>query len=160
MTLGRLLLRNVVFHWRGNLAVFLGVAVGATVLTGALFVGDSLRGSLREHSLRQLGWVDQALIANRFFRDGLDREIGGPPSAPVILLQGTVRKAGGPEPAGPRRSVKATVLGVGERFWGATPPVGLWGELRKMAFPFGSDLMKRSMAFRSGRKLFSWRSAT
>lgn len=46
MTFGRLLLRNLRFHWRGNLAVLLGVAVGTAVLTGALLVGDSLRGSL------------------------------------------------------------------------------------------------------------------
>ena len=46
MTFASLLLRNLRFHWRGNLAVFLGVAVGTAVLTGALLVGDSLRGSL------------------------------------------------------------------------------------------------------------------
>ena len=48
MTLKRLRLRNLLFHWRGNLAVFLGVVVGTAVLTGALLVGDSLRGSLRD----------------------------------------------------------------------------------------------------------------
>ena len=47
MTFGRLLWRNLWFHWRGNLAVLLGVIVGAAVLTGALLVGDSLRGSRR-----------------------------------------------------------------------------------------------------------------
>ena len=45
MSLARLMLRNLLFHWRGNSAVFLGVVVGAAVLTGALLVGDSLRGS-------------------------------------------------------------------------------------------------------------------
>ena len=63
MTLKRLRLRNLLFHWRGNLAVFLGVVVGTAVLTGALLVGDSLRGSLRERTVQQLGWVEQALIA-------------------------------------------------------------------------------------------------
>jgi hypothetical protein len=29
MTPFRLLLRNLLYHWRGNLAVFLGVVVGA-----------------------------------------------------------------------------------------------------------------------------------
>jgi hypothetical protein len=33
MTPFRLLLRNLLYHWRGNLAVFLGVVVGAAVLT-------------------------------------------------------------------------------------------------------------------------------
>jgi hypothetical protein len=48
MSRWRLLLLNLLFHWRGNLAVLLGVVVGAAVLTGALLVGDSLRGSLRD----------------------------------------------------------------------------------------------------------------
>ena len=63
MTLGRLLRHNLFFHWRGNLAVLLGVAVGAAVLTGALLVGDSLRGSLRDLTLQRLDWVDYSLIA-------------------------------------------------------------------------------------------------
>ena len=37
MTFTRLLLRNLLWHWRGNAAVMLGVAVGTAVLTGALF---------------------------------------------------------------------------------------------------------------------------
>ena len=49
--------------------MFLGVVVGAAVLTGALLVGDSLRGSLRDLTLRRLGWVDDALIGGRFFRE-------------------------------------------------------------------------------------------
>ena len=68
MTLKRLRLRNLLFHWRGNLAVFLGVVVGTTVLTGARLVGDSLQGSLRDRAERRLGWVEEALIAPRFFR--------------------------------------------------------------------------------------------
>src|SRR5262249_34023326 len=59
MTLKRLRLRNLLFHWRGNLAVFLGVVVGTAVLTGALLVGDSLHGSLRDLTLRRLGLSDQ-----------------------------------------------------------------------------------------------------
>jgi hypothetical protein len=89
MTLGRLLLRNVFFHWRGNLAVLLGVAVGTAVLTGALLVGDSLRGSLRQLTLKQLGWVEQALVAPRFFRAALADELNADHKCPVILLQGS-----------------------------------------------------------------------
>src|SRR3954468_3994941 len=90
MTFGRLLLRNLLFHWRGNLAVFLGVVVGTTVLTGALLVGDSLRGSLRDLALRRLGWVEQAVIAPGFFRAELARELSPQPVAPCLLLQGSV----------------------------------------------------------------------
>ena len=53
MTLRQFLFRSLTFHRRGNLAVLLGVAVGAAVITGALLVGDSLRGSLRDRELRR-----------------------------------------------------------------------------------------------------------
>ncbi|HEY7424320.1 MAG TPA: hypothetical protein VH682_08845, partial [Gemmataceae bacterium] len=94
MTLKRLRLRNLLFHWRGNLAVFLGVVVGTAVLTGALLVGDSLHGSLRDLTLRRLAWVEEALTAPRFFRDSLADDLLASGAAgriaPAILLQATV----------------------------------------------------------------------
>src|SRR5213080_522704 len=90
MTWRRLLWRNLFGHWRGNLAVLLGVAVGTAVLTGALLVGDSLRGSLRAQALEQLGWVDQSLVAGRFFREELGRNLAARKVCPAILLQGSV----------------------------------------------------------------------
>jgi ABC-type lipoprotein release transport system permease subunit len=118
MTFGRLLGRNLFYHWRGNLAVLLGVAVGTAVLTGALLVGDSLRGSLRDLAQAQLGWVDHTLVAGRFFRQDLAAELGARQFSPAILLQGTA--SGGPDPSTKRR---VTILGVDERFWldGAAP---------------------------------------
>src|SRR5436305_6799694 len=99
MSLFRFLLRNLLYHWRGNVPVLLGVLVGGTVLTGALLVGDSLRGSLRDRTLRRLAWVDQALVAPRFFRaslaGSLEQATGGRVS-PAIMLQAT---AGGGEGA-------------------------------------------------------------
>ena len=62
MTFLRLLGRNLLYHRRGNLAVFLGIALGSAVLTGALLVGDSLRGSLRELTLDRLGWGEGAIM--------------------------------------------------------------------------------------------------
>ena len=44
----RLILRSLLYHGRTNLAVAAGVAAATAVLTGALLVGDSMRGSLRE----------------------------------------------------------------------------------------------------------------
>src|SRR5262249_10216305 len=89
MTLTGLLVRSLRFHWRGNFAVFLGVAVGTAVLTGALLVGDSLRGSLRDLALGQLGWVQQALVSSRFFREDLAKELAPAEVSPVLLLQGS-----------------------------------------------------------------------
>src|SRR5437762_426827 len=92
----RLLLLTLTYHWRGNSAVLLGVLVGSAVLTGALLVGDSLRGSLRDRALEQLGWVDQAVVAPRFFRAKLAGEVrdaSGARVAPAILLATTAAPA-------------------------------------------------------------------
>src|SRR5262249_22718218 len=110
MTLTRLLLRNLLYHWRGNLAVLLGVVVGTAVLTGALLVGDSLRGSLRDLTLRRLGWVDQALVGSRFFRASLADNLPASRAAPLILLRASAAK-----PAGGALN-RVTVLGIDRRF--------------------------------------------
>ncbi|MFO0810077.1 MAG: EF-hand domain-containing protein [Gemmataceae bacterium] len=68
MYLRTLLRRNLRFHRRGNLAVLLGVAVGTAVLAGALLVGDSLRGSLRDRAESRLVGYDFALVVPRFVR--------------------------------------------------------------------------------------------
>jgi ABC-type lipoprotein release transport system permease subunit len=122
MTFFRLLLRNLFYHWRGNLAVLLGVAVGTAVLTGALLVGDSLRGSLRALTLDQLGWVDVALIANRFFRAQLADGLPAQRVSPAILLQGSANR-------GQRRVSKVTLLGIDQRFWPddlSLPDAAIW----------------------------------
>lgn len=108
MTLTRLLLDSLRYHARGNLAVGLGAAVGAAVLAGALLVGDSLRGSLRDRADRQLVGTEHALVGRRFFRQQLADELPGN-VRPVILLQGSVR-------AGEHRAGRVTVIGVDDRF--------------------------------------------
>ena len=51
----RLVLRGLTYYWRTNVAVVLGVATAVAVLAGALLVGDSVRGSLRDLVLQRLG---------------------------------------------------------------------------------------------------------
>jgi ABC-type lipoprotein release transport system permease subunit len=125
MTLGRLLLRNLLYHWRGNLAVLLGVVVGSAVLTGALLVGDSLRGSLRDLALRQLGWVEHALVAGRFVREELAGELQAEHVCPALLLQGAASSGDEKDPFSVHRAGRVVILGVDERFWpNAEPPLG------------------------------------
>jgi ABC-type antimicrobial peptide transport system permease subunit len=123
MTFFRLLVRNLFYHWRGNGAVLLGVAVGTAVLTGALLVGDSLRGSLRHVAEQQLGWVDDALVTGRFVRQNLADGITARWKATAIILQGSASTV----PSGngnqlPQRVGHITVLGVDERFWTGAGP--------------------------------------
>jgi ABC-type antimicrobial peptide transport system permease subunit len=121
MTFGRLLLRNLFFHRRGNFAVLLGVVVGTAVLTGALLVGDSLRGSLRELALKRLGWVNHSLVSGRFFREEVAAKLPAEHAAPAVLLQAAVSRGTGPGP----RVNKVVLFGVDDRFWhGGAAPAG------------------------------------
>ncbi len=109
----RLVLRNLRYHARGNLAVLLGVAVGSAVFTGALLVGDSLRGSLRARVETQLAGVESVAFFPRPLRaeiaDGLPGKI-----SPVLLLPGSLHASG--DPATAPYLGRITVLGVDDRF--------------------------------------------
>src|SRR5207302_1490177 len=121
LTSTKLILRNLGYHARGNLAVLLGVAVGSAVFTGALLVGDSLRGSLRDRVERQLGGIDSVAFIPRPVRaslaDGLPGKV-----APVLLLPGSVQAGPKDDPTAPSLG-HVTVLGVDDRF----KPAGVSG---------------------------------
>ncbi|MCK6483312.1 MAG: FtsX-like permease family protein [Phycisphaerae bacterium] len=123
MTPTTLLLRTLRFHARAHAAVVLGAAAACASLTGALLVGDSMRGSLRENAVARLGPVDAALIAPRFFPESLADRLhddaaqtaaqGPPPRVcPLILSRGSAGRDSGGE-----RVNRVQVLGVDERFW-------------------------------------------
>ncbi|HTK77321.1 MAG TPA: hypothetical protein VL371_18800, partial [Gemmataceae bacterium] len=116
MTLFKLLRRNHVFHRRGNLAVLLGVAVGTAVLTGALLVGDSLRGSLRDRVMKQFRNTTYMLSAGRFFQEATAEKAIRDPASRAIVLQGSARTADDGSDTG-RRVNKVAVFGLKlERF--------------------------------------------
>ena len=72
MTLRTLLARSLQFHARQHLGVLLGTIVGAAVLIGALLVGDSVRGSLRDMALSRLAGADLVVTAgDRLFLHSL-----------------------------------------------------------------------------------------
>ena len=118
-SLARLHRNSLIYHWRTHLAVVLCVAAGSAALSGALLVGDSMRGSLREQALRRLGPVDEALVAPRFFREQLavdlaeDGSFGDASSSacPVVLLRAAIHHT---ETAS--RGNRVNVLGVDDRF--------------------------------------------
>jgi ABC-type lipoprotein release transport system permease subunit len=106
LTLRSIPFRNLLYHWRGNLAVLLGVAVGAAVLTGALFVGDSLRGSLRDRALRQLNGVEASWVGPRLIREEVAARLPGE-VVPALMLQGTLATG-----SSDSRVIRATVIGL------------------------------------------------
>src|SRR5437867_11767592 len=79
MTILRVLIASLCHHWRVHAAVALGVAAATAVLTGALVIGDSVRGSLRYLVLDRLGGIDQILVADRFFRQQLAADLAAEP---------------------------------------------------------------------------------
>lgn len=75
MTRTRLLLRSLAHYWHTGLAVVFGLAVATAGVTGALLMGDSMRGSLREIALGRLGRIDCAITAPRYFRETLATDL-------------------------------------------------------------------------------------
>ena len=115
-----LVLRGLGFYWRTNLAVIAGVATAVAVLAGALLVGDSVRGSLRDLVLQRLGRADRIVISTGFFREALADELKGDAgftaaasdAAPIVVLQGLVT-----EQSTGRRASRVQIYGVDDRFW-------------------------------------------
>jgi hypothetical protein len=97
MTVFRLLSSNLRHHWQTNIAVVLAVVAGTAVITGALVVGDSVRGSLYQMTLDRLGKVDDVLTAPSFFDQERAQTLSAQPDfqsrfsavAPALMLPGT-----------------------------------------------------------------------
>jgi putative ABC transport system permease protein len=110
MTSRRLILRSLTHHARSHFGVVLGAAIGSAALIGALLVGDSIRGSLREMALARLGDVTVALESgDRFFRDKLADEFTFV-AAPIVQVAGTASRSDGEA-----RANKVQVIGIDER---------------------------------------------
>ncbi len=126
MTLIHLAARGLSFYWRTHVAVGAAVAVAAAVLTGALAIGDSVRGTLRQRLDNRLGQVQWAMAGgDRFFRTALADEMSRDlrvSTAPILQMRGLVSNQ-----AGTRRVNSVTVLGVDERFFrlGLRPASGV-----------------------------------
>src|SRR6187399_2445623 len=115
-----LVLRGLWHYWRSHLAVIAGVATAVAVLAGALLVGDSVRGSLRDLVLQRLGRTDRIVTSTGFFREALAAEMRADAqfassysgAVPLVVLQGVVT-----DQASGRRVSHAAVYGVDDRFW-------------------------------------------
>jgi putative ABC transport system permease protein len=121
------LIWNSLFHfWPVNLAMILGVIIGTASITGALIVGDSVRGSLRQMTLDRLGKVDFALKSHRFFREEIlvsrndanhsDSDLANlmKQAAPAISLTGSFEFH---DKEIIHRASNIEIYGVDERFW-------------------------------------------
>lgn len=121
MSIWQLATRSLLHFRRTNLALLAGIAIATAVLTGALIVGDSVRGSLKKLTLERLGLIDEILIGQQFFRDELASSLAkAMPSTysdavPAILVnQATIELT---KDESTQRAQSVTVLGVPQAFW-------------------------------------------
>lgn len=118
--LGTLYQRSLTHHWRAHLAVVLGVIAGTAALTGALLVGDSMRGSLRQAALGRLGRVDYALLTPRFFREAIADEIAttaDPRHGPARVCPAIIARGGATHVQSRASAQRVNLIGADERFW-------------------------------------------
>lgn len=115
-----LLLKGLTYYWRTHLAVVIGVATAVAVLSGALLVGDSVRGSLRDLVVGRLGKTDYVVISSGFFREQLAADVQKQPGVsahiagvtPLVVANAvvSVQQSG-------RKAGQVRVYGVDDRFW-------------------------------------------
>lgn len=163
VTPAHLVWRGLTHYRRIHLAVALGIAAATAVLTGALLVGDSVRGSLRALTLDRLGRIDHLLITDRFFTTDLARRLTrrdryasqfAAPAAAILLPQATLeaRHDGKTE-----RASEILAIGCEADFWtfgpaDARPPARTPGEgevllneplARELGVRIGDDVVLR-----------------
>jgi putative ABC transport system permease protein len=131
MTFRTLILHSLRHHARSHLGGLLGAAVGSAVLVGALLVGDSVRGSLREMALARLGSTEFVMATgDRFFTRSLDwilpsfvnsndiytvERLALRTYAPIIQLPAIVSRGDGEA-----RANNVQLMGVEHSFWHVT----------------------------------------
>ncbi len=126
LTPQRMASRGLRFHWRSALSIALGVATATAVIAGALMVGDSMRGSLRELTAERLGRIDYMLVPGAFFDAALAERLEATVrqtepalpnafAAPVMVFTQAVLETSESEPL--RRSGNVQVVGCDDRFW-------------------------------------------
>ena len=117
----RLIQRSLAYYWQTNLVVVLGVAIAVAVLTGALLIGESVRGSLRDLISQRLGRTDDFVASTGFFREQLATDVLQPntfttsgigATCPLIALDGVVTHE-----SSRRRAGDVRVYAIDDRFW-------------------------------------------
>ncbi|HXX92348.1 MAG TPA: hypothetical protein VEN81_01865, partial [Planctomycetota bacterium] len=113
MNLLALVSRGLRFHRRTHWGVLAGCALSSAVLSGALFVGDSVKGSLRGIALARLGRIEEALDSGpRTFRDDLAARLGRE-TAPALRVPGMAIREG----PGGRQVNRVDVVGADAAFF-------------------------------------------
>jgi putative ABC transport system permease protein len=114
------ILRSLLHYRFAYLGVLAGAVLGATVLLGALFAGDSVAASLKQIGAYRIGQTTHLLAAgDRFFRQALADDFSAAakiPAAPLIYARGTASI-----PTGRATANQIQLVGVTDAFWSFAP---------------------------------------
>jgi putative ABC transport system permease protein len=120
MNLSHLIFRSLTHYWKSHLAVAIGVAICAMVITGTLIVGDSIQASLEETTQLRLGKTQYLFTGiDRYFRASLANEVKKDlqiSTAPILQLLGFASSQGGQ-----LKLNNVQVLGIDESFQSFLP---------------------------------------
>ena len=116
----RYIFRSLLHYRFAYLGVLAGAILGATVLLGALFAGDSVEQSLRQIAQNRTGRSTHVLAAgDRFFRMALAADFARATqgrAAPALYARGTVSHA-----ATQAAANQVQLVGVTDAFWQFAP---------------------------------------
>ncbi len=119
----RFLARSLWHYRNSHLGVVAGTIVGATVLLGALFAGDSVNSALKRLASLRAGQAEHVLSAgDRFVGEGLADAIEEGleiDAAPVLILRGSASRS-----ELKLLAPQVQALGVDDRFWEFAPSAG------------------------------------
>jgi hypothetical protein len=144
MTVLSYILRSVRHYRFAYLGVLAGAALGATVLLGALFAGDSVAASLRSIGEKRIGRATHILASgDRFFREALAGDFSaaaGVRAAPVLLARGTATN-----PSTRASAHQVQLVGVTPAFWqfAPQPPPDPFAATAKSAAAINETLARR-----------------
>ncbi|MCF8224311.1 MAG: ABC transporter permease [Bacteroidales bacterium] len=142
MKAGKLIIRSLVYYFKRNLLLALGIAISTAVLTGSLIVGDSVKHSLNRIVEQRLGEVTHTMRSGeRFFTRSLAERIKRDADisvAPVLLLDGMAVSDGGR-----KRINDIQVIGVDANFDDFAGQKDLYGNLHNEQVIISRNLADR-----------------
>lgn len=143
MTASRYILSSLAHYRFAYLGAVAGAVLGATVLFGALFAGDSVSKSLREIGEKRTGRATHLIASgDRFFREALATDLATAAkvrAAPILYARGTATHATNRAAAN-----QVQLVGVTEAFWQLAPkPVALALDAAKSAVAVNDTLARR-----------------
>lgn len=138
--------RSLIFFWRSHLAVAAAAAVATAVLSGALVVGDSVKGSLADLARERLGRIDDVMAGDRLVREELAAEVETELGAEATVAAALLLPGAAVDGKSGQRASKVTVLGVDGRFSDLYPQEAPLDFERRPGQVFPSVILNQALA--------------